>query len=116
MRQQMLFRNSTQSTLSPRLTSRNVAGPDVLDGYDNSYIPLGTRISRIAGLSLSCPPALNQRAILHHRAPLGAVRQMRYQISTRYHCLQPYGTSTMGWTNPFVLACLGGGVLMLILF
>ncbi len=30
--------------------------------------------------------------------------------------LQPYGGSTMGWTNPFVLACLIGGVLALAAF
>ena len=27
--------------------------------------------------------------------------------------LQPYGSATMGWTNPFVLVCLIGGVLAL---
>jgi MFS family permease len=30
--------------------------------------------------------------------------------------LQPYLTSSMGWTNPFVIACLGGGLLALIAF
>jgi MFS family permease len=30
--------------------------------------------------------------------------------------LQPYGSSPMGWTNPFVLACLTGGVLALAIF
>jgi EmrB/QacA subfamily drug resistance transporter len=30
--------------------------------------------------------------------------------------LQPYGTSSMGWTSPFVLACLIGGVLALVAF
>lgn len=30
--------------------------------------------------------------------------------------LQPYGTSTMGWTSPLVLGCLGGGLLALIAF
>ncbi|MHB1987698.1 MAG: MFS transporter [Acidimicrobiales bacterium] len=30
--------------------------------------------------------------------------------------IQPYGGSTMGWTNPFVLGCLGGGVVLLVLF
>lgn len=30
--------------------------------------------------------------------------------------LQPYGSSTMGWTNPFVLACLIGGTLALVAF
>jgi MFS family permease len=30
--------------------------------------------------------------------------------------LQPYGSSTMGWTNPWVLACLIGGVLALVAF
>jgi MFS family permease len=30
--------------------------------------------------------------------------------------IQPYGTSSMGWGNPFVLACLIGGALALIVF
>ncbi|MGA2505740.1 MAG: MFS transporter, partial [Anaerolineales bacterium] len=30
--------------------------------------------------------------------------------------LQPYGASSMGWTNPFVLSCLIGGALLLIAF
>ena len=30
--------------------------------------------------------------------------------------LQPYGGATMGWMNPFVLACLIGGVLALLVF
>jgi MFS family permease len=30
--------------------------------------------------------------------------------------IQPYGTSTMGWGNPFVLACLIGGAAMLVAF
>ena len=30
--------------------------------------------------------------------------------------LQPYGSSSTGWTNPFVLACLGGGILSLAVF
>ncbi|WP_308492828.1 MFS transporter [Microbacterium terrisoli] len=30
--------------------------------------------------------------------------------------IQPYGDSTMGWTNPAVLAALGGGTLVLIVF
>jgi MFS family permease len=30
--------------------------------------------------------------------------------------LQPYGASPMGWTSPFVLACLVGGVLALVAF
>jgi MFS family permease len=30
--------------------------------------------------------------------------------------IQPYGHSTMGWTSPFVLGCLGGGVAMLAVF
>jgi MFS family permease len=30
--------------------------------------------------------------------------------------LQPYGDSSMGWTNPFVLDCLIGGALMLVVF
>ncbi len=30
--------------------------------------------------------------------------------------LQPYGTSSMGWSNPFVLACLIGGAAMLVVF
>ncbi len=30
--------------------------------------------------------------------------------------LQPYGTSPMGWTNPFVLACMIGGALALVAF
>ena len=30
--------------------------------------------------------------------------------------LQPYGTSDMGWTNPYVLAALIGGALLLVLF
>ncbi len=30
--------------------------------------------------------------------------------------IQPYGTSTMGWSSPFVLACLIGGALALIAF
>ena len=30
--------------------------------------------------------------------------------------IQPYGHSTMGWTSPFVLACLGGGVALLCAF
>jgi MFS family permease len=30
--------------------------------------------------------------------------------------LQPYGTSAMGWTSPWVLAALIGGVIMLIIF
>lgn len=30
--------------------------------------------------------------------------------------LQPYGTATMGWTNPWVLACLIGGGLALVAF
>jgi MFS family permease len=30
--------------------------------------------------------------------------------------IQPYGAHTMGWTNPFVLACLIGGVAMLVVF
>jgi MFS family permease len=30
--------------------------------------------------------------------------------------LQPYLTSSMGWTNPFVIACLAGGLLALIAF
>ena len=30
--------------------------------------------------------------------------------------LQPYGNSSMGWANPFVLACLIGGALMLVIF
>jgi MFS family permease len=30
--------------------------------------------------------------------------------------IQPYGTSTMGWGNPFVLACLIGGALALVVF
>ena len=30
--------------------------------------------------------------------------------------IQPYGNSTMGWTSPFVLGCLGGGVAMLMAF
>ncbi|HZT96452.1 MAG TPA: MFS transporter [Chloroflexota bacterium] len=30
--------------------------------------------------------------------------------------IQPYGGSDMGWANPFVIACLGGGALSLALF
>ena len=30
--------------------------------------------------------------------------------------IQPYGASTMGWTSPFVLGCLGGGVALLTAF
>ncbi|HEY3608327.1 MAG TPA: MFS transporter [Pseudonocardiaceae bacterium] len=30
--------------------------------------------------------------------------------------IQPYGTATMGWANPFVLTCLIGGVAVLIAF
>ncbi|MGO9294277.1 MAG: MFS transporter [Streptosporangiaceae bacterium] len=30
--------------------------------------------------------------------------------------IQPYGHSTMGWTSPFVLSCLGGGVALLVAF
>jgi MFS family permease len=30
--------------------------------------------------------------------------------------IQPYGGHTMGWTSPFVLSCLGGGVAVLALF
>jgi MFS family permease len=30
--------------------------------------------------------------------------------------IQPYGHSTMGWTSPFVLGCLGGGVALLAAF
>jgi MFS family permease len=30
--------------------------------------------------------------------------------------LEPYGSSTMGWTNPFVIACLAGGFLALVAF
>src|SRR6185436_20366170 len=30
--------------------------------------------------------------------------------------IQPYGGHTMGWTSPFVLACLIGGVLVLAAF
>ncbi len=30
--------------------------------------------------------------------------------------IQPYGHSTMGWTNPFVIGCLGGGVALLAAF
>ncbi len=30
--------------------------------------------------------------------------------------LQPYGSSSMGWTNPFVLGCLIGGALLLVVF
>jgi MFS family permease len=30
--------------------------------------------------------------------------------------IQPYGGSSMGWSNPFVIACLLGGVLVLALF
>ncbi len=30
--------------------------------------------------------------------------------------IQPYGHSTMGWTSPFVLGCLSGGVALLVAF
>jgi MFS family permease len=30
--------------------------------------------------------------------------------------IQPYGHSTMGWTSPFVLGCIGGGVALLVAF
>jgi len=30
--------------------------------------------------------------------------------------LEPYGNSSMGWTNPFVLGCLIGGALLLVVF
>jgi len=30
--------------------------------------------------------------------------------------IQPYGGDTMGWTNPFVLGMIGGGLAMLVLF
>ena len=30
--------------------------------------------------------------------------------------IQPYGGHTMGWTSPFVLGCLGGGVVLLVAF
>jgi MFS family permease len=30
--------------------------------------------------------------------------------------IQPYGGHTMGWTSPFVLGCLGGGVALLVAF
>jgi MFS family permease len=30
--------------------------------------------------------------------------------------LEPYGGSTMGWTNPFVIGCVAAGVLLLLLF
>ncbi len=30
--------------------------------------------------------------------------------------IQPYGDSTMGWTSPFVLGCLAGGVALLVVF
>jgi MFS family permease len=30
--------------------------------------------------------------------------------------LQPYGTSSMGWGNPFVIGCLGGGAALLVVF
>ncbi|MHB2023886.1 MAG: MFS transporter, partial [Mycobacteriales bacterium] len=30
--------------------------------------------------------------------------------------IQPYGRSTMGWTSPFVLGCLAGGVALLVAF
>jgi len=30
--------------------------------------------------------------------------------------IQPHGSSTMGWTSPFVLGCLGGGVALLVAF
>lgn len=30
--------------------------------------------------------------------------------------ITPYGSSAMGWTNPFVIAMLGGGILMLLAF
>jgi MFS family permease len=30
--------------------------------------------------------------------------------------LQPYGASSMGWGNPFVLGCLGGGAALLVVF
>ena len=36
-------------------------------------------------------------------------------IGTTYG-VQPYGQSTMGWASPFVLACLIGGVLALVVF
>jgi len=30
--------------------------------------------------------------------------------------IQPHGHSTMGWTSPFVLGCLGGGIALLVAF
>lgn len=30
--------------------------------------------------------------------------------------IEPYGSSSMGWTNPFVIGCLGGGVALLAAF
>ncbi len=30
--------------------------------------------------------------------------------------IRPYGGHVMGWTNPFVLGCIGGGILLLIIF
>ena len=30
--------------------------------------------------------------------------------------IQPYGHATMGWTSPFVLGCLSGGVVLLVVF
>jgi MFS family permease len=32
------------------------------------------------------------------------------------YAIQPYGGSTMGWTNPFVIGCLAGGVALLVAF
>ncbi len=30
--------------------------------------------------------------------------------------IMPYGHSSMGWTNPFVIACIAGGILLLVAF
>lgn len=32
------------------------------------------------------------------------------------YALQPYGGHTMGWTSPFVLSCIGGGIVLLLIF
>ena len=66
--------------------------------------------------------ALREKASIHRNQKMDikgnllfALGLTAFLVGVTYG-LQPYGSATMGWSNPFVLACIIGGVLALVIF
>jgi len=79
-------------------------------------VPIGLFGTVWAYLKLREPPSQERRARLDWPGNLTfALGLVGIMIGITYG-IQPYGGQTMGWTSPFVLGCLAGGVALLIAF